>query len=130
MKQDKRLALSLLDVTQFHSTNTNLYRLSGLTEGLSAEQQDQEGKVSESQHSSNDCVVHIHELRSLYRLPFQLQLKVGQSGFWAARGEGDDMRKMKEPVSRFGQVCPLNEPLDAPARGDVAGMPPISGSSR
>ena len=75
-------------------------------------------------------VVHTHELRTLYCLSFRLRLKVGQSVFWAVRGEGGDMRKMKEPVSRFEQFCPLNVLQDAPARGDVAGTLPISGSSR
>jgi hypothetical protein len=75
-------------------------------------------------------VVHTDELCTLYCLSFQQQLKEGQLVFWVARGEGDGMRKMKVPVSRFEQVCLLNVPRDAPARGDVAGMLPISGSSR
>src|ERR1051326_111724 len=44
VEENERLALPLLDVVQFYATNTNLCRLSTLTNSLPTEQQKKQGK--------------------------------------------------------------------------------------
>src|SRR5437588_12822051 len=43
VEENERLALPLLDVVQFHATNTNLCRLNALTGSLPPEQQKEHG---------------------------------------------------------------------------------------